>query len=63
MKRILLLILGYWLGFQCFISTLGICGTPEQAPLHLFVAGVSGWGSYALIHYARNIKPVDTPEE
>lgn len=58
MKRILLLILGYYLIVQAAIGGLSICSNPEHAAILLPLACLSGWGGYKLIHMARTITKV-----
>jgi hypothetical protein len=60
MKRILLVILGYFLVVQAGLGVLSCCGQPENALLILIVSGFCGWGGYKLIQIAgRHPKKVD----
>jgi len=49
MKRILLLIVGYFLVLQAALGVFLCCGQPENAVYILIVSGFSGWGGYKLI--------------
>lgn len=55
MKRISLLILGYYLCLQAFIGAISICGQPENTVILLPLSGLSGWGGYKLIEIARRL--------
>jgi len=54
MKKILLLILGYFLVLQAVLGIFMICGKPENAVLILIISGLCGWGGYKLIQIARH---------
>jgi|RhiMetStandDraft_4_1073278.scaffolds.fasta_scaffold937991_1 hypothetical protein len=53
MKRILFLILGYYLVIQAAITAINIFGFPENTVILLPLAGLSGWGGYWLILLSR----------
>jgi len=52
MKRILLLILGYFLIVQAALGVLMCCGQPQNAALILIVSGFFGWAGYKLLKIA-----------
>ena len=58
MKRISLLILGYFLILQAALGVFMCCGQPENAAIILTGAGLSGWGGYALIKKAGQLARV-----
>jgi hypothetical protein len=61
MKRIFLLILGYFLVIQAGCGVLLSFGKPESVVPVLIVCGLFGWGGYKLIQIAR--RPAQLPIE
>lgn len=55
MKRILLLILGYYLVIQAGIGALSICSQPELTVYLLPLSGLLGWGGHKLIQKAKSL--------
>ncbi len=53
MKRIVLLIIGYYLIIQAVFGLLAGIGNPENLVLIWAVSGFFGWGGYKLIKIAR----------
>jgi len=53
MKRILLLIFGYFLVIQAGCGVLMSCSKPENAFIVLVISGLCGWGGYKLIQIGR----------
>jgi hypothetical protein len=53
MKRILLLVVGYYLLIQSALATLITCGQAENAVYILPIAALSGWAAYKLIDKAK----------
>ena len=53
MKRVLLLILGYYLILQAAIAALNALGRPEYLIPIGALAALSGWAGYKLITLAR----------
>lgn len=58
MKRILLLILGYYLVIQAGLGALAAFGQPENLIIIWAVSGLLGWGGYAILKKARSLKSV-----
>jgi hypothetical protein len=63
MKRILLLILGYFLILQAALGVFMCCGQPENAVYILIVSGFSAWGGYKLIQIAGRPAQIPTTNE